>query len=310
MTARIEMQGFSHPRRFEPFPGESASGFVIRLSQFLSFDLSGPLFEILGDPWASASAVHLPHLAGLIAEVAGISPQALLTLFALPDGRTNCVRLGSFTLRSGQVDQSTRRVAPAVFASDIAEGRQAYHRLVWSVSALRFDPESGHALVRDCDRCGAKLLWTDAFDVGQCGTCTRRLWLTDTSKFEPNTQDLLLSGVFSASAEARTAGRSKLPFRTRTWTEGEILDLLDVVGTFEAAINQNFNFELPATESTGVEAILAGEAAIRKLIRSPIEVALKRNDRLSPILASGATSACLRRAPSKIVSDYLLSLVV
>lgn len=303
------MKGPSHSVHLRPFSGESASGFLVRLSRFLSLEVGTPLYILLGDSRAVASAVHMPSLAQAVAELAGVSHQELLPLFALPDKRTNYLRIGSFILRATQIDQSVRRIAPSVLASDIRAGRRPYHRLIWSIAALRFDPETSDELIQTCDRCGRDLRWVDAFDVAQCSVCTRRLWLSSSTKAS-DPYDRFVGGLFNPAINVRSATRSKLPSKTRAWAEGDILDLIDVVGEFNLSMNHDLASGPRSKEITGVATVLAGEAAIRTSLRRPLQQAMKDNNRLAPVLASCATAARVRRGPSRRVSDYLMTLVI
>ena len=293
-----------------PLPGESASGFVIRLSRFLSVDLSRPLRGMIGDPLASASAVHRSELIEFLADFSGLPRTSFEPLFALPQSPGQSVKLGDFIVRAAHIDQSRRRVSPALYASDVEAGRPLYHRLTWSLAHLKEDPDTGHPLIDTCDRCRASLRWSVAFDVGQCDVCTRRLWISPSGpSAKPNVLDKVLQDLFSSSVHARVSARSALPARIRTWPEGDILDLLHVIESFGAAVAIKLDVDACLGRSNTEYAVLSGEDAIRRVVRAPIEAALKKKDRMSPIAASGVTIAYLRRSPSKAVSDYLLSLV-
>ena len=197
-----------------PLPGESASGFVIRLSRFLSVDLSRPLRGMIGDPLASASAVHRSQLVEFLAEFSGQPRACFEPLFALPQSPGHSVKLGDFIVRSAHIDQSRRKVSPAIYASDVEAGRPLYHRLTWSLAHLKEDPDTGQPLIDTCDRCHAPLRWSVAFDVGQCDLCTRRLWISPPSPpVARNFLDNMLLDLFCSSIDARMHARSALPVR-------------------------------------------------------------------------------------------------
>lgn len=293
-----------------PLPGESASGFVLRLSRFLSADLARPLRGIIGDQWATASVIHRSQLVEILAEVSGLPAATLEPLFALSQVPGPFVKLGEFMVRPAHVDQSCRRIAPAVFASDAEGGRPLYHRLTWSLAHLKKDPDTDYPLISACDRCHAPLRWNVAFDVGQCDACTRRLWIAPSGRTdEGGVLDKLLQDLFCSSVGTRARARSALPTAIRAWPEGDILDLLYVIEAFAIAVARRFDVESCRGRLDAGNAILSGEDAIRRMVRAPIESALRDGSRIAPIAASGATTAYLRRSPSKAVSDYLLSLV-
>lgn len=291
-----------------PAPGESASGFLIHLSRSLSVEIGPFLSTLLSDPQAVASAVYSPMLAEPISYLVGTSVHELLPMFALPDSRANYLRIGEFVLRYGQINQSTRRVAPETFTDDIGAGRRPYHRLSWSIAALRFDPDTSHRLIDTCDRCGRRLRWMNTFDVSQCGDCTRRLWLCKGDEAAPDSYDAFVGELFSSTNNVRKAARNQLPRRTRAWIEGDILDLIEVMGAVNCSANQGV--ETPPNRSEGIEIVLAGESAVRRCLHRPLDQAMCRKNRLAPALASSEVSARLQRAPSRRVSEYLMSLVI
>lgn len=242
-----------------PLPGESASGFVIRLSRFLSVDLSRPLRGMIGDPLASASAVHQSQLIEFLADFSGLPRTSFEPLFALPQSPGQSVKLGDFIVRAAHVDQSRRKVSPALFASDVEAGRPLYHRLTWSLAHLKEDPDTGHPLIDTCDRCGASLRWSLAFDVGQCDVCTRRLWISPQGpSAEQNVMDKLLQDLFCSSLDARLRARSALPVSIRAWPEGDILDLLHVIESFGAAVAGKLDVDPSLGWSNTENAVLSG----------------------------------------------------
>jgi hypothetical protein len=122
--------------------------------------------------------------------------------------------------------------------------------------------------------------------------------------------DRFVGGLFNPAINVRSATRSKLPSKTRAWAEGDILDLIDVVGEFNLSMNHDLASGPRSKEITGIATVLAGEAAIRTSLRRPLQQAMKDNNRLAPVLASCATAARVRRGPSRRVSDYLMTLVI
>ncbi|MET3299225.1 hypothetical protein [Bradyrhizobium diazoefficiens] len=302
------MRSATNSVHFMPAPGESASGFLIHLSRSFSAELAPLLSALLSDPQAVASAVYSPMLAGPISDLVGASVRELLPIFAAPHSKANYLRIGEFVLRYGQINQSTRRVAPETFADDIGAGRRPYHRLSWSIAALRIDPDTSHRLIDTCDRCGRRLRWMNTFDVSQCGDCTRRLWLCKGDSAAPDAYDVFVGELFNSTINVRKAARNQLPRRIRAWIEGDILDLIEVIGAVICLANQGV--ELPPNRSEGIEIVLAGDSAIRRCLRRPLDQAMCSKDRLAPALASSKVFARLRRAPSRLVSEYLMSLVI
>ena len=140
--------------------------------------------------------------------------------------------------------------------------------------------------------------------------CTRRMWISPPHpSAEPNVLDKLLRDLFCTSVDARERVRRTLQARIRAWPEGDILDLPHVIESFAAAVTRRLDVDPCLSRLDTANAVLSGEDAIRRLVRAPIESALRKKDRMSPIAASGATIAYLRRSPSKAVSGYLISLV-
>ena len=126
---------------------------------------------------------------------------------------------------------------------------------------------------------------------------------------EFNALDKLLQDLFCSSVDVRVRARNALPAAIRAWPEGDILDLLYVIESFGASVARKFDLDCGHGRLEAENAVLSGEDAIRRLVRAPIESALRKGSRIAPIAASGATMAYLRRSPSKSVSDYLISLV-
>jgi hypothetical protein len=288
--------------------GESASSFVLRLANFLSVKPDRFLRAYLGDERTLASAIYQYGKADLLGEASGLDRKTLSAAFVRrsPDmiGETSVL---DFIVAERHIDQTTRRVSPAALARDVAAGRPPYHRLIWSLGDLRFDPETGSALISACDHCGRILLWEDCFEPGSCGRCGRPLWLAAAPEVTMTPYDLLVCDLFHPDATIREARRSKLAAPLVVWTEGDLLDLLHTLRRIQRTIH------LPSTGGagpTGEPASLIGASVtISEFLNEPLRAAAQSGERTAVTVAAAATSSVLMAAPRPVAS-FLLSFLV
>jgi hypothetical protein len=210
---------------FPLLPGESASGFLLRVAPIVRPSIRAEIDYFLGLDDALASAVFRSELAVWIAETLGTSRYDMLA--AMIHKSAGYYTLGDFHLRTGQITQWRRRVSPSVLNLDARYGCfPPHHRLVWSIDGLNDDPEYRCRIVDACPRCREYLRWSTATDVETCTVCGCDLATTPVDEGEPTTFDNFLMALFHPNEDVRMSVRRSCPEAVRWLPEGDVLDLL------------------------------------------------------------------------------------
>jgi hypothetical protein len=279
---------------FSLMPGESAP--TVKPDIFLR--------AVLGDERTLASAVYLHHKADLLADASGLDCQAAsLAFFRRSRDPAGDRAFLDFTVAEHHIDQTIKRVSPVALARDIEACRLPYHRLVWSVRDLKFDPETGSALISACDHCGRTLTWEDCVDIASCGRCGRPLCRA-AAPDEPMTAfDEFVSALFHPDPIVRSDWRSKLAPVLVGWSEGDLLDLMHTLRRFQRIFPMS-----PAAQLAGPEVIEAN-SSISGLLNRPLKVAARSDERGAVTVAAAATTSALMTAPRPIAA-FLNSLLV
>jgi hypothetical protein len=303
------MSGANSRLHMRPYPGESASSLMVRTAAFVNPLDPGLIFRnVLGHNAAVASAVHRSGDVAVISEFCGSEKDVVLSTMATKPGDAAHLAVGPFILAEHQVFQGSRRLAPGVLANDRLNGREPYHRLYWAISALPCDPSSGEMLIERCPSCQQILTWSNATDVARCGTCRLRLWAVEPRM--PRGDDVevveFFRGLFSPSMETREAFRDRLPAQLKTWPEGAVLELVNVLGYFETHLC--VPHQAPVCQKdvlSGVRAILAGIDGIAQLVTSSLERARQSEDRLATTISFALASSKIRKSRSAQVRKFL-----
>jgi hypothetical protein len=296
---------------FGAFPlevGESASSFVLRLANFLTVKPDGFLRALLGDERALASAIYQYGKVDFLCEASGLDRETLSAAFVRrrPDIAGEFAML-DYTLADRHIDQTTRRVSPVALARDVAASQAPYHRLVWCLRDLRFDPETSSPLISACDHCGRNLSWEDSFDPASCGRCGRPLWLAEAAETTKMPYDTLLCELFHPDDNVRSARRSALAAPLAGWSEGDLLDLLQTLRRIQRTIY------IPSTAAGARTAepalLIEASSTISEFLYEPLRIAAQSSDRTAVTAAAAAATAALMAAPGR-VGPFLTSLMV
>jgi len=303
------MTGTQSPSR-GAFPlevGESASSFVLRLADFLTLRPAAFLRTLLSDARAAASAIHCYERVDLFADACGVDRDTLSSAFVRRSSGSADERvLLGFTISDRHVDQTIRRVSPAVLAQDIADSGTPYHRLIWILRDLHFHPETMTPLISDCDHCGKTLLWENAFDPASCGSCGRQLWRAAAAQQSITPLDRLVCDLFHPSAQIRSARRKMLAPALIDWNEGDLLDLLHAL----RRVHRTVHVPVCGPNAPPVEPnILQTAEAISQFLTGPLKAAAKSGERTMVTVAAAATTAALMASP-RPVANFLTSMVV
>jgi hypothetical protein len=297
----------SNTDAFPLMTGESACSFALRLANFLTVRPDGFLRTFLGDARNLASAVHLHGKTDFLSDASGLDRQAIAASFIRPSSDLTGERiLLDFTVAEHHIDQTTRRVSPAAFARDVEASKAPYHRLVWSVRELRFDPETGSALISACDHCGRTLTWEDCFDPASCGRCGRELWRAKTPEETMTPYDALVCDLFHRDPQVRSDRRSRLAPPLIGWSEGDLLDLMNTLRRVQRI------FQIPSM-GPNVQAvdprIIEASSSISGFLNGPLRAAAQSSERTAITVAAAATTSALMAAP-RPVANFLTSLMV
>jgi hypothetical protein len=287
--------------------GESASSFVLRLAEFLTVRPAGFLRDLLGDARTAASAIHCFEKIDLFVDASGLDRGTLSAAFVRRSSTAPNERAFlDFTISERHVDQTIRRVSPAALARDVAESRPPFHRLIWSLRDLRFDPETLTPLISDCDHCGRTLLWDNAFDPASCGRCGRPLWRSAAARQTITAVDLMLCELFHPKGKVRAERRRRLAFPLNKWAEGDLLDLLHTLRRIYRTVH------LPACGPSApmVEPeVLETTSSISEFLTGSLKSAVRSGERTAVTVAAAATTAALMASPPPVAS-FLTSLMV
>lgn len=258
---------------FEPLEGESASSLLLRAASTLS-PVSGLVVEgLLGDAEAVASAVHRHDSIDAIVSNLGVERDALQRTMIHREGDN--LRVGPFVVRTQDIDQTHRRVCPAVLRNDALQGRSPYQRLNWAIRVLRFDADSGGSIIDRCG-CGRDLLWRETTRIDECPSCGCLLWEAAPSDRECQDGEAVrfLNQLFSDRAARRQEARSALPSEISEWTEADLLELFETLGLYS---HPEVLTRMPRGDvevwcrAVGIHATLNGMGAIRNLIGGAFE---------------------------------------
>ena len=253
---------------FAPMEGESASSLLLRAASLLS-PFPGLIFKnFLGDAEAIASAVHRHDTVDAIASSLGVEQTALGRSMIHRAGHG--LRVGPFIVRTQDIDQTHRRVCPAVLRADHESGVPPYQRLSWVIRVIRYDPVSSAPIIDRC-ACGCELLWSETVRIDECPSCGSRLWESLLGQSEPQDVEAVhfLGALFAESKACRDEARASLPPLVAHWTEGDLLEFFETLGLFS---HPEVLTRLPREDTEvwvramGIHAALRGMEAIRELI--------------------------------------------
>lgn len=290
--------------RIIPLPGESASSLVFRAASTFSAFPPGVVRALLGDSSFLASAVHRSNLVKSISEFAGVPESAINNTMAYRcDETTNCIKLGDFFLRPGQIKLTPRKVAPACFREDIRGGGTAYHRLIWCVCALDVDPDTGFPLIETCAACCRALAWINLSEQEQCGFCNHSLIVDACTTATRNVVSDFYAGLFQSSADRRSEFRATLPASVSDWPEMDIITLTECLSCLRSASAGQIG------ESRTISAILAGPAAITSLLSDILETYRVLGGRFANAIGVASLTAAITRSSAPRVTAFLLPLL-
>jgi len=303
--------GIETSLRFLPFDGESASSFAVRLVRFVSPAWEKALRDFVNSDDAVGSVIHRIAIAADIAALAGVDISVVRAGMAIPDPNSgSSIHFGPFILNYDQISQLRRRIAPQVFANDISRKREPFHRSVWTIKALCADPETGELIIQDCPACGAALLWANITEVGRCGSCAQKLWLSPAKT--PTGIDRELSSfygeLFHPDEKRRAALRQHLPGELAEWNEAAILEFVDSLATVFSLTPKSVstvNSSDPNVRINGVRAILGGARVIEESLARPLREAHISSDRLANTITVAQILAIIDRNRSPNVRKYL-----
>lgn len=258
---------------FEPFEGESTSSLLLRAAASLSPVPGLVIAGLLGDAEAIASAVHRHDSIDAIVSNLGVERTDLQRTMIHRDGDN--LRVGPFVVRTQDIDQSHRRVCPAVLRNDALQGRTPYQRLNWTIRVLRFDPDNGGSIVDRCG-CGRDLLWRETTRIDECPSCGCLFWesIPTDSECQDGEAVGFLSELFSDCKKRREEAREALPSQVSEWTEADLLELFETLGLYS---HPEVLMRIPRADvelwsrAVGIHATLNGMGAIRNLIGGAFE---------------------------------------
>ena len=193
-----------------PMEGESACSLLLRAAALVSPFPSLVVKHFMGDAEALASAVHRHDAIDPIASSFGIDEATLInTMIHKAD---TGLRVGPFVVRARDVDQTRRRVCPAVLRTDRDTGIPPYQRLNWVIRVVRYDETSFAPIIDRCG-CGCDLFWSQTVRVEECPSCGSLLWESTRGEAEPQDAEAVqfLGALFSSSEARRNDARSRLP---------------------------------------------------------------------------------------------------
>jgi predicted RNA-binding Zn-ribbon protein involved in translation (DUF1610 family) len=258
---------------------------------------------LLGNPQHLASVASRNDLIDEFADYLGASRQQVMsTMMRMCKENPAHVNLNGFVLRPDQVAQTPTRLAVDCINADVRKALPPYHRLVWTVRALEFDPDTGAPLIDRCTSCSRPLAWATMTEVSLCGNCGSDLVRvpqpvaksqSDVSRFR--------SALFRSSPADRSRFRAKLPFPIADWPEADLLSLLDTILALEPG-----DQKLPSRSV--IAAIHDGPSEIIKLLSAQL-VAFGSHGRISNTVAMARLAIEIRRSPSRRVREFFLALL-
>jgi hypothetical protein len=292
---------------FEPFENESASSLLVRAASRLSPIPGIVIRHFLGDAEAVASAVHRHEAIGIMADGLGLEPAVIER--AMVRRLEEHLALGPFVVRIEDVDQTRRRVCPAVLRNDVRHGRAPYQRLNWPIRVLRFDPDTGEPIVDRCG-CGNDLLWCRTVRIDECPACGSLLWESAMAEGTPEDTEAVhfLNRLFSGNAARRREVRASLPQALAGWSEGDLLELFETVGLLS---EPEVLMRMPRADievwlrAVGIHAALGGTGSIRELVARAFDDPPADADRFWPTRRMAFANAAINRCRSPQARDFL-----
>ena len=292
---------------FEPFENESASSLLVRAASRLSPIPGIVIRHFLGDAEAVASAVHRHEAIKIVADGLGLEPTVIEQAMVPRLGKH--LGLGPFIVRMEDVDQTRRRVCPAVLRNDARHGREPYQRLNWLIRVLRFDPDTGEPIVDRCG-CGNDLLWYRTVRIDECPACGSLLW--DSAMTEETPEDAeavhFLNWLFSGNAARRREARASLPQALAGWSEADLLEFFETLGFFSET-EVLMRMPRPDIEvwlrAVGIHAALGGTGSIRELVARAFDDPPADADRFWPTRRMAFANAAINRCRSPRARDFL-----
>lgn len=292
---------------FEPFENESASSLLVRAASRLSPIPGIVIGHFLGDAEAVASAVHRHEAIETVADGLGLEPMVIEQTMVRRLGEH--FGLGAFVVRMEDVDQTRRRVCPAVLRNDVRHGREPYQRLNWPIRVLRFDPDTGEPIVDRCG-CGSDLLWYRTVRIEECSSCGSLLW--DSAMTEETPEDAeavhFLNRLFSGNAARRREARASLPQALAEWGEADLLEFFETVGLLS---EPEVLMRMPRADievwlrAVGIHAALGGIGSIRELVSRAFDDPPAGADRFWPTRRMAFANAAINRCRSSHARNFL-----
>jgi hypothetical protein len=292
---------------FEPMDGESASSLLLRAASLLCPFPGLVIKSLFGDAEAIASAVHRHDAIDPIASSFGIDEATLInTMIHKAD---TGLRVGPFVVRARDVDQTRRRVCPAVLRTDRDTGIPPYQRLNWVIRVVRYDETSFAPIIDRCG-CGCDLFWSQTVRVEECPSCGSLLWESTRGEAEPQDAEAVqfLGALFSGSEARRGDARSRLPSSIAQWTEGDLLEFFETLGLFSQL---DVLTRLPREDvevwvrAVGIGAALDGMEGVRELIGHAFDEPPAGAERFWSTRRRGLANLTIRRCPSAPVRALL-----
>jgi hypothetical protein len=289
---------------FEPLPGESLASLVLRAASTLAPLPSAVVQMLLGNAHHLASVVSRNDLVDEFADYLGVSrQQVMLTMMRMCEEDPGHVNLDGFVLRPDQIAQTPTRLAVDCINADLRRALPPYHRLVWTVRALDFDPDTGAPLIDHCASCSQPLAWSTMTEIGLCGSCGTDLVRTVQPVARPQSEvSRFRSALFRSSTSDRSRVRRKFPFPIAAWPEADLLSLLDML----LALGPG-DQKMPWDKAV-ISAIYDGPSKIIKLLSARL-AASGSYGRISHTVAMAQLAIEAKRSPSRRVREFLLPLL-
>ncbi|MDN4982174.1 TniQ family protein [Bradyrhizobium sp. WYCCWR 13022] len=284
----------SRGTKFAPLPGESLPSLLLRAASTLTPSPQHVVHDLLGNPEHLASAATRIDRMKELADYLNVAPSELIPTMLVPDdNRPHHVRLGDFVFRWDQVRQT-----PVRFAFDILrKDEHPYHRLVWSVCALRRDPDTGTPLEDRCAFCSEHFRWSAASALARCHGCggeaTR---MTARPKVSDDAKAVFCAKLLSSSVRQRTEFRRSLPDDMATWAEADLLEMADALCDLGPS---------SAEEGDALNALYTGQGAIASLLAGRLSELRRQAPRMSSLVAFANLAVRINRLYSLRVRKRL-----
>jgi hypothetical protein len=154
------------------------------------------------------------------------------------------------------------------------------------------------------------LVWHRTERIEECPACGSLLWDSAVPAEAPEDTEAVdfLSLLFSASAARRRQARASLPWELELWSEGDLLELFEVLGLLS---DPELLMRMPREGSeiwlraVGIHAALAGIPSIRDLLALAFDDPPINADRFWSTRRMTLTNAAIQRSRSPQVRDFL-----